>query len=342
MASHALSSGTIRFNRSIPWLIAAAMSVAALGACSGSDSESDADSDAAAETSTTGSETTATTDSPTTTTSDATSTSLTETDADGDTEELERLQGIIDATVARSSARFSLEVIQTLPVTGPNQTSMRRTGSFDDGQQQGTGTQQFLAEPGLATDLPAAGESFEHRVVDGTYWLSNPVSNPPSWVGYGLEAFSELAQGDPGLAVDGDLYLRTVGASVASINEVVVFDDGSEGWTVQVSADELLPLVVSAGVQQRLATAGLQPTDLESTVTLAVDPDGMVVGLIAELDEWWQAVIDQTIGSSEAPAGMVFQFQIGDFDSAVEVDTPCSDPEEVLEPDAPPALVCEG
>ncbi len=342
MVIHALSSATNRFNRGVPWLIAAAMSVAALGACSGADSESDGDPDAAAETSTTESEATATTDSPTTATSDATSTSPTETDADGgDTESLERLQEIIDATVARNSARFSLEVVQTLPVTGPNQTSMRRTGSFDDDQQQGSGTQQFLGEPGLATDLPASGEAFEHRLVDGMYWLQNPVSIPPSWVGYDLEAFSELAQGDPSAAVDGDVYLLTVGASVTSITEVAVFDDGSEVWTVKVSADELLPLVVTARVRQRLANAGLQPTDLESTALLAVDPDGMVVGLIAELDEWWQAVVDQTIESSEAPAGMVLQFQIGDFDAVVEVETPCSDPEELLEPEAPPALVCE-
>ena len=82
--------------------------------------------------------------------------------------------------------------------------------------------------------------------------------------------------------------------------------------------------------------------DNRSDVSLAVDPDGMVVGLIADLNEWWQAVIDQTDVSGNAPVGMVLQFQIGDFDVTVEADTPCADPEEFVEPDAPTALICRG
>lgn len=347
MAIHELSTPTNRSGRRSRWLFVLIVSVAILGACGDSGSDAEADKNGAgAESSITGSETPRTTDADPATTSDEAgdTTSAPEPDAGtGDPQELARLREAVEATIARGSARFSLDVTQTLPVAGPNQASMRRTGAFDDGLQIGSGTQQFLGRTGAFADLPGyAGEEIEHRLVDGTYWLLNPVSDPPSWIGYDVAAFADLGQSDPAVSVDGDIYLRTLGDALTSVTDVVEFDDGSQGWTVRAVADELLPLVVTGGVQNQLGAAGLQPTDLEATVSLAVDPDGMVVGFIADLNEWWQAVIDQTAGASDAPAGMVFQFQIGDFDAAVDVDTPCATPEEVVEPDTPPALICEG
>ncbi len=347
MMIHALWSPGSRPGRRQPWICALALSIGVLAACG----DSNSGSDDAAETSTTVSAATETTE-----TTGAESTAATEDDrgeeatstseaaaGTGDVQDLERLQGAIDATVARNSASFSLDVTQTLPVSGPNQASMRRTGSFDDQNGVGTGTQVFIGQMGAFTDLPGyAGEELEYRLVQGTYWLLNPLSNPPTWVGYDLAEFDQLTEGDPTVSINGDLYLVTVGDAVTSVTDVVVFDDGSEGWTVRVTADALLPLVVTAGAQRRLAAGGLEPTDLEADVSLAVDPDGMVIGLIADLNEWWQAVIDQTSETSDASVGMVLQFQIGDFDASVETDTPCVDPEEFDEPDAPTALVCQG
>ncbi|MDH3299919.1 MAG: hypothetical protein OES24_05380 [Acidimicrobiia bacterium] len=347
MAIHVLSTSMNRFKSVNRWLFAIVVSVVVLSACGDSGSNAEAD-DGAAPISNTESEATETTEPESTTTSNGgggeEATSTTEAEAGtGDAPDLERLHGAIDATVARNSARFLLDVTQTLPVTAPNQASMRRTGSFDDQEAAGTGTQVFIGELGALNDLPGyAGEELEYRLVDGTYWLLNPLSDPPSWVGYDLADFAQLTAGDPTVSINGDLYLATVGQAITSITDMVEFDDGSEGWAVRVTADDLLPLVVTAGVQQRLVADGLEPTDLEADVSLAVDPDGMVVGLIADLNEWWQAVIDQTDVSGNAPVGMVLQFQIGDFDVTVEADTPCADPEEFVEPDAPTALICRG
>ena len=353
MAIHVLSAATNRLgprktnrigHRKL-LLGAIAVLVGLLASCgeSGSDAE-----DATTDT-TVASDDTATPEE-STATSDGASADAPTTEADDDTDagtggppDLDQLREAIDATIARDTARFSMDVTQTLPVTGPNQASMRRTGSFDDGIRVGTGTQQFLGQTSAAADFPGyAGEEIEHRVVDGTYWLLNPVSDPPTWIGYELTALNELSAGDPTAAVDGDVYLRTVRDALTSVTDVVEFDDGSQGWAVQATADDLLPLVVTAGVQERLDGAGLEPTDLETTISLAVDPEGMVIGFIAELNEWWQAVIEQTVGATDSPAGMVFQFQMSDFDATVEVESPCSNPEELLEPDAPPALICEG
>ncbi len=323
-----------------------------IAGCGDSDTDSAEETDSGTETSTTASEASEPTD---TTAADSTesddpeatageSDDATDTDPDDatvDPAQLEQLRAIIDETVARTSATFSLEVVQTLPVAGQNQAAMRRSGSFDDERLAGSGTLQFSGD-GAAADSAASGDAFEQRIVDDTYWLLNPTSDPPSWIGYDLESAAELVEGDPTLAVDGDRYLLAVSDAATAVTDVVDFDDGSKGWTLRVAADELLPLVVTTGVQQRLTAAGLEPTGLESTVSLAVDPEGMVVGLIADLDDWWQATVEQTVGSGEAPAGMVVQLQIGNFDEPVDVESPCTDPEELLEPGAPPALTCEG
>lgn len=347
MAIHVLSAATNRPGHGKLWLCAIAISVGLLGSCGDSDP---GDGDAANAT-TIASDGTATPEESTTAsggTTEAAPADESEADADADTGtggslDLEQLRAAIDATIARDTARFSMDVTQTLPVTGANQASMRRTGAFDDELRSGTGTQQFLGQTSDTADLPGyAGEELEYRLVDSTYWLLNPVSDPPAWIGYELTAFTELSAVDPTLAVDGDLYLRTVRDALTSVTDVVEFDDGSQGWAVQAAADDLLALVVTAGVQERLRAAGLEPTNLETTISLAVDPEGMVIGFIADLDEWWQAVIDQTVGATDSPAGMIFQFQISDFDATVEVETPCSAPEELLEPDAPPALICQG
>ena len=348
MATHA-PSPTNRVGHLLPWLGAIIIALVALTACGGSGDEED---DAATESTTTSEgvasepgETAEPETGPSTSETEPTTSETTEATAESDEPlpTLGELQAAIDATVGRKTAGFSLEVIQTLPVAAPNQAAMRRTGSFDDELQVGSGTQQFLGETSAPADLPGyAGEEIEHRLVSDVYWVSNPVVDPPSWVGYGLADFADLTESDPTLSINGDGYLLAISGAVTSVNDVVVFDDGSQGWSVQVTADELLPLVVSAGVQQRLAAAGLEPTELESTMSLAVDPEGMVVGLIGELDEWWQAVIEQTVGQTESPAGMVFQFQMGNFDAPVEVDAPCADPEDFIEADAPPAQVCGG
>lgn len=348
MKIHASWSPRRPSSRGRPWLCAVALSIGVLAACGDADSGSDGAADTSETTAPGESETTEATettepDTTATTADDGAeeATSTTESSA-GETQDVERLQSAIDATVARNSARFSLDVTQTLPVTGANQASMRRSGSFDDLEGVGTGTQVFLGQSGALTDLPGyTGEELEYRLVGGTYWLLNPLAEPPTWVGYDLAEFDQLTAGDPTVSINGDLYLLAVGDAVTSVTDVVVFDDGSEGWTVRVTADKLLPLVVTAGVQQRLAADGLEPTDLEANVSLAVDPEGMVVGLIADLNEWWQAVIDQTNDAGDGPVGMILQFQIGDFDAAVETDSPCVDPEEFVEPNAPTALICQ-
>lgn len=335
MAIHVLSSPANRAPRRISWLLVAALVAAALGSCGDSAEESEGDADDAAATTTTESATTETTASETTISEPADDTTSTSAGEGGSPEDLVRLAELIDATVARDSALFSLEVVQTLPVAAQDQASILRTGSFDDTMQTGVGTQQLVG--GSAT----TADEIEHRLVNGTYWLSNPATDPPSWIGYELDALTEVTTSDPLLSINGDHYLLLVNESITSVTEIVEFDDGSEGWTVQLAADELLPIVVTSGVRDRLTTAGLQPTGLEATASVAVDPTGMVIGLIADLDEWWQGVIEQTLGEVEAPPGMVVQFQIGDFDTDVDVEVPCSEPEELLEADAPPALICE-
>jgi len=348
------SLSTNRPTISAQWLLALAVTLAVLGACGESDSNDDPDNGAG--TSTTSAEAAddsaatsepASENSSTSSPDDGTETEV-ETGADDDSEmgeapDIQRLQDAIDATLERTTAGFRLDVTQTLPAVGAPTASMLRSGSFNADQQIGTGTQQFLGGAGAPADLPGyAGEEIEHRVIDDTYWLLDPVSDPPSWLGYDLVTFAELTEDSPILAVDGDLYLQTVSDAITSATDVVAFDDGSEGWTVQLVADDLLPLVVSTGVRQRLTAAGLQPTGIEATASIAVDPDGMVIGLIAELDEWWQAVVAQTIGETDSPAGMVLQFQLGEFDSVVEVTAPCANPEEIAEPGEAPALVCQG
>jgi hypothetical protein len=257
--------------------------------------------------------------------------------ADGD---LSVLRDRIDETTARRTAVFALDVTQELPVPGPNGVTTTRTGAFDDDLLMGQGSLRFAAESVEVAELLGAG-LFEYRLINDTYWFLNPLADPPSWGGYDVIEFANTVDGDPTLSMDGDLYILVVADAIIELTGYEQDADGSERWSVMIRADDLLPLVTTGGVQQRLLAGGFGSTGIAAAAEIFVDANGMVTGFETELDEWWQQAVTSLIPEPALEVTMRVRFELSDFDAPIEVVTPCSNPTEFKEPGFLDGLICD-
>jgi len=277
----------------------------------------------------------------TTSTSASSTTTTSEVDSD-----LVALRGQIDQTVARRTAAFTLEVAQTLPTPGPNGATLIRRGVFDDQLLIGQGTVQFEAESDeLAEELGAGfvGEAvFEFRLHDDVFWFLNPIVEPPTWLGFDVLEYATALGADPTLSMDGDLFILAVGDAVTEVTGYSEQADGSGVWSVTVEADDLLPLVTTGGVQQRIYLSGFESTGLDATAEIQVDGNGMVTAFGAELDDWWQQVVAWLFPELAQTVTMQIQFELDEFDLPIDVASPCEDPSVYREAGFPEGLTCEG
>lgn len=254
--------------------------------------------------------------------------------------DLNVLQDRIAETTARRSAVFGLDVHQTLPVPGPNKALTTRTGAFDDRLLIGHGSVRFETESFELAEQLGAG-LFEFRLIDDTYWFLNPLADPPGWGGFNVVEFADAVGGDPTVSMDGDLFILTVADAIIDVTGYELRADGSERWLVMVKADNLLPLVITGGVHQRLLAGGFDSTGITTEAEILVDANGMVTGFYAVLDEWWQQVVTWLVPDPASTVTMHARFKLGDFDSPVEVAIPCTNPSELKEPGFPDGLTCD-
>ncbi len=262
-------------------------------------------------------------------------------DSDDPFADKKELLNSIERTVARRTASYELKITQTLPVSGENGATTSRTGSFDDSTLTGRGTLRFAAESDEIARLLGEGE-FEFRLVDDTYWLFNPIAEPSGWVGFDVFEYASAVGGDPTLSMDGDLFILVVGDALIEVVERELLSDGSVSWTVRIRADDLLPLVTTGGVQQRLSAAGFEgSTQIDSIAVVTVDPEDMVIAVDMDLDEWWDQVMATVLPEGPIDATMRVEFTLGMFDQSVEVLDPCPDPVEFSNPGAPDGLTCD-
>lgn len=257
--------------------------------------------------------------------------------ADGD---LSVLRDRIAETTARRTAGFELVVHQTLPVPKPNIVLTTRTGAFDDHLSIGQGSMLFESDSvEIAEQL--GGELFEFRLIDDTYWFLNPLTDPPGWAGFNVVEFADAMGGDPTVSMDGDLYILAIADAIVDVTGYEQRADDSERWLVMVMADDLLPLMTTGGAQQRLLAGGFDSTGMATEAEILVDANGMVTGFYAELDEWWQQVVTSLVPEPASAVTMYTRLKLGDFDSPVAVEVPCTNPSELTEPGFPDGLTCD-
>lgn len=250
------------------------------------------------------------------------------------------LRTAIDNTVARRSATFELVITQTLPVPEPNLVTTRRNGRFDDSLWQGDGTMRFESANPELSQLVGGEGVFEFRIVDDTFWFLNPVAEPPGWLGHDVFEYLDATNADPTVNVDGDGFLFVVSDAIRRVTDRIPSTDGSEIWLVEVAIDAMAPTLTTGGVQRRLAAAGFDSTGLVTTAEIIVDANGMVVGLEASTDEWWQQAVMTMLPDAPADGEMRVSFALEASDEAVEVVSPCDQPDAVTEPGFPDGLTC--
>lgn len=254
--------------------------------------------------------------------------------------DLSSLLAKIDETIARRTAEFTLEVAQTLPVAGPNGVSILRTGAFDDELDIGSGSLRFEAESNEIGDALGA-TTFDFRFVEGTFWLFNPLGDPPAWAGYGAADFLLAAEGDPLLSINGDLFLRGLEGAILEATDHSVRADNSETWSVTLSADDFFPLVTTGGLQNRLASAGLDSTGISAPATIRINADGMVTSVQVGLNEWWTEATKVLLPEVRVASTMSAEFELGEFDKPIHVESPCAGADIRELPGSPTGYTCD-
>lgn len=290
-----------------------------------------------------GSETTSTA-TPDVSTSESSSTSAAPSPSDttsssppADLPTIEELWAFAEETVALPRMSFELDVTSTLPGTDAPVLA-RRTGSFDDDSFSGVGTRSFETSEAQLREL-WGDEPFEFRFIGETFWMYNPLSDPPGWGGFDVVEFAEFAGGDPLGSVDGDAYLGLLVSATVEVLDVEQQADGSMNWLLRVRADDLVPMVAAGGPASRLIGLGAADSGLEVSVELVQAPEGYFSGFRFDMSEWWANALSLA-GPSEGDESMTVEFRLDPFDVPLSLEAPCESPATRIDDDGLTVLVC--
>ena len=166
-----------------------------------------------------------------------------------------------DAAVAEIGASFVLETTQTIP--GLITAATIRSGEYDDAVGIGVSTVEFRIDDTFGNDLENPnlqaflGEPFEFRLMADTMWILASGGSESIWTGWEIDVLAARLGDDPSDNVNGDVFILQLAAATTRIINWLELDDGASVWVIELDADDLLPVVVTPGVQQRIAAAGL-------------------------------------------------------------------------------------
>jgi hypothetical protein len=250
---------------------------------------------------------------------------------------LSDLSAVIAATVERPRSSFNSEVTMTLPPSDLD-IVVKRTGQFDDLDFVGVGTRSFETEQPDLRELWGE-DPFEFRFLDDVLWMLNPLGEPPSWSGFDWLEFGDFAGGNPLGSIDGDLYLWLIESATTAVLSASPQSDGSEIWTIELRADDLVPLVAAGGPAENLLELGAGESGLRVTGQLTVVSDRLVSALSVSLNDWWSRA--QRLYAESLPTGslsreleleyfredehMQLEFRVESFDAPLAVTAPCED-----------------
>lgn len=232
---------------------------------------------------------------------------------------------------------FELDVTTTLPGTDAPVLA-RRTGSFDDDSFSGVGTRSFETGDAQLQELTGV-EPAEFRFIGETFWMYNPLSEPPGWAGFDVLELAEFAGGDPLGSVDGDAHLGILFSATVEVLQIEQQTDGSINWLLRVRADELVPIVAAAGPASRMMGLGAADSGLEVSVELVQAAEGYFSGFRFDMSEWWTNAVSLA-GLSEGDESMTVEFRLDPFETPLSLDPPCESPETQPDDDGLTVLVC--
>jgi hypothetical protein len=202
-----------------------------------------------------------------------------------------------------------------------------RSGSFDDITSTGTGTRSFQSDdPALAS---LWGEDpFEFIVVNETFWMLNPLAEPPNWAGFDLLELGKATGGDPLGSVDADGYLSLIAGATTEVVDVREGSAGASTWVLLARADDLVPLVAAGGPAARLVELGAADNGLIVELRLEQDPDGFISSVSGSMNEWWANALSLMAEVDGTPGGdtMQLDLRLERFESALQPRPPCADP----------------